>query len=806
MGIENYLKYGENVIFEGKAPEIMIDGGSSFGVYTLVITDRKRIIVHDTGGFFGDEKVYYFSSNRMINVQLYEDSIHLLGNTQRYNFNFKLDLWTFFDIYKGLGEERFQLVNNQCQHCFLFTDKNTLMLAEFLIKDQEIIFKLKNKDYKNKSFSLDFSEIQQMTEDSNGVLKLKVNQNILESDSDSLFLYVYDTSNRKKIISSLNNRISIYDFARPDERITAAALEAQLDREKKIEYDVYILDNETTIRIVLRKNLKVLLTKQKTDFDEYYDKESKQIILKIGESYFFVSSKYIEGVQFKDQNSSQYLYIENTGSLAGFVQENKLSEGRVDIAISSRGISLIDFEYKLPILTLTMEDNQFYLDGNLLFISGQGSLVCVDINRNKQFITSNIDMKEIQEENILLDSNKELYFFYQNNEGLVLYRNDKNKPEYIYPNHILAELKLTPERYGQSFGLVEFTDERSTEKTKFYYPVHSLNQLIYNSFIASKSQMVVQADPKALFSTMVRQISDLTLYEYFGQLIALYEGIEDFEKSNMTDKERASKLVSYLYYGIQSQRKRMDSVSVFMPGMLNKVECELFNSLGEGTNEKYFKELQQKLIAISNQMKSSLHEMENNLTHLGVLVPNRSMREVISERRKSGYKTVGLGTALGAGVSILTGGASALLLAPVFMALNTKNTTKIMELQEEIKEENEQKRMEFYLLKVLDLLDHFIHTMLPYFVSKVNDAIFECYKKQSQKYAPLLDEQLVKDKMFQRVAEIHTYKKMPVEPTVEINKGQLLASIFETTEAANQSISSYEELLKLSGQSSVLSK
>lgn len=789
MGIKDYLSYNEKILFEAKAPSVMIKIGSSLGTYSAAMTNQNRIIVHDTGGFFGDEKVYYFPETRNIRMEFTPDSVKLSAKYYSdYEFNFTLNFKEFYNILTEFGgNNRLVLAEGQNQYCLIYANPYNMYSAKLDIKEQAINFKTQFQE-----LTINISEIKHFYDEQLGVFQLEINQDFFGVANERLNIYIPNEFNRSKVINLIKNRKSIHDIAKPDEKITAANLKSQFTEANGIEYDVYILDNETSIRIVLRSTLKLLMTKEKKEFEEFYNPQTKETILKMGENYIFVKPNYSNDfIQFKNQNIFEFLYIEGAGTIKGLLDGIDISEEQINLAVSRQNINFIS--NGLSIITIKTNSYKFVTDGNLFIMIKNGSLACLEIKHPFYYeLKKLLNINKFNGENILFARNQEPYYYEHTQEGLLLYKTNKNEPKLALQNESLSNLKLSLQRYGKSFGHVTNTNN-SVENISLYFPVVSINTLIYNAFVSIKSPLLVKTDPKSLYKSMVRQVSDLVMYEYFGQLIALYEGIDQFSESNMSEQERSSKLVSYLYHGVQSQRKRMDSVSVYMPSVLNQVEQELFKTFDKQLGEHYFKELQTQLISITNQMKGSLLEIENSLTNCGVLIPKRTTKELISARKKTGYKTAGVGAALGTLLTFVTGGAALpMLLAPTFMAINTKSTTKMMELQEEIKEVNEQSRTDFFLLKALDVFDHYIQTMLPFYFSRVNDSIFACYKKIALEYTPILHEQITSEMMFKRIAEIHTYKKLPIDLSVEVSKQELLDDIFKTVEEADFSIKEYQ--------------
>lgn len=810
MVFKKYLFDGESVIYESKAPYVVIKKGSSSKNHSLAITNKGRIIAHDTGGVFGEEKVFYFHSlrrNNKIKVDLLEDKLQLVGENHAFKFNLDLELSEFFCIKHFMGKYAFRFSNAQNSHCYIIDNDRKVYLAEYSINYQGVNFKFKEKVYKYRNLFFKFGEIESFQEQENNILKIKGRLNLLGSDLVDFLVYVPHSPDKEKIISLINNTSSIYHIANEKERITSANLKCQLSKSESTDYDVYVLDDNSTIRFILQNSLELLFSVKKEEIEEYYNEQLNQNVLGIKGDHYFVAPKYTQNkevIQFKNQNFSEFIYIDNVGILDGVLNGVSLSQKQVDVAISLQEVTFIDGKTKLSLLSFKNKLYKYLKEGNLLFILGKDEVMKLEVeNGDENIFTEFLFIEQYKDEEILLNWDKFPYYFKQAINGLILYNGREKHNQQLLKNEDIQNVKMNLSTYSKSFRLASFNGRsKVSEKSQYYIPINLLDVIIHSSFIASKTPMLAETSPALLYKSMVRQISDLILYEYFGQLVALYEGIDRFYEQNMPEEERIAKLVSYLYYGIQSQRKRMDSVSVHFPAMLYKIEQNQFQNLGKEFNDKYFKQFQQQLLGISNQMKSSLLETENNLAHLRVLIPNRSAKELIDEKRKSGNRVAGLGVLTALGVTILTGGKSfPMLLAPVFMKLNTNSTVNTMRLQEEIKTGNEQNRIEFYLLKALDSFDHFIHVMMPYYILKVNEIIFKCYKKASVEYQPLLNEIETKQAMLHRIGEIYTFKKLPVDQSIEeVSRQDLLNYIFEIAEAANQSIETYENSIKITNK------
>jgi hypothetical protein len=805
MAIEQHLYNGEKIIQQGN---VTIFNSSTLGTHSLYITNKRRILAHDSGGIFGGEKIHIYPFNLKINVEFLETVISISSNSNNlFSFELTLDIKEYLELLDYFKYDDFIFERDSKNIGYILLDDGYTILTSYQIFESKLEFKAFTI---HDPFVIDYSEVENINEKFN-LINIKARKPIFGQLVNRFSLFIPDHQNRSAIIQLVNSKPKIFDLITSDERVFSAFMKCQINDATKIEYDVFILESTNQIRILIKSNLKLLLTRNKDEVDPFYDNEGKQIILKIGENFFFLKPIDMEERELQIFKSSfgHFIgnYLTNTGDLNGFVNGVKYVSKTVDVALSEQSLYIVDKATKLLINNLTITQYKFIKADNLLFLTDNNWLSVMKLKDT--YIEKFLELNHFTDEKVMLDSLYLPYFYEQTKEGLKLYQSDLLQPILYYHNKSIGSLRVQKEKIAEGiFTKVSFTDSDNNKMEKLYIPTTSLNQLIYTTFISNKSPVLVSTTGNTLYKSMVRQLSDLLLYEYFGQLSALYKGIEEFYSVKMDENERNEKLVSYLYHGIQSQRKRMDSVSVYIPALLNQYEQQLFKKYNRELDDKNFKVLQQKLIGLSNQLKGSLIEIENNLTHLtSILAPRRSMEDLIAERKKSGYKNAALGAVAAGAITVLTGGAALpLLMGPAFMGLNTHSSTKAMELQQEIQDENEQSRTQFYLFKSLDLFDHFFVTMVPYYIAKVNDIIFECYKNVALEYKPLLEERYIKENMLHRIAEIHTFKNLPVDPTVDVSKQELLNEIFEIASGSENIIKEYSNTLSLPNQVPSLSQ
>jgi hypothetical protein len=728
-----------------------------------------------------------------------------------------MDIMTFFEIYNHLYKD-FSFENDE-KYAYIMLDEGELFITKYQVKEDTILFthvltqnngnelldqaKFLSKNNLN-TFFINHSEIEAINIKQN-LINIKVEKSLFGTRISKLSMFIIDQTEREEIYFKINIQPKIYSVANSLETIIPARLTTSESINET--NDIYLLDSKEQIRVILREHLSPYFESKKEDILHFNTIENKQIIFSKQGKYYFINPTDHSAVSYDLFRSDSNCYMEGIGTISGLLQDTAFNKQKIDLAITKQTMTIIDYAEKTPILTLDKATSKVIKDGEQLFIKHNNCLAMINGISNQKEIEKYARIKSYHNEKIVV-MEEQPYFFTETSKGVELFSDLDSHPTSVFLYPCFKNVTVILEKAGESFRGVQIKDLSTNRLVKLFFPEYHINEIIYKSFVETKALMFNQISSTSLYTSMVRQISDLILYEYFGQLSALYKGIDEFYNKDADETERTAQLVNYLYYGIQSQRKRMDYISVYLPSMLNKFEQDLYKSLSKEIDEKHFKDLQIKLLAISNQMKSGLMEIENSLTHLSSsLVSRTSMDKVISERRKLGYTNATIAGAAGIGLSLLTGGAALpFLLAPAMMGLNTKDSTKIMELQQEIQSENEQNRTQLYLLKALDMFDHFVKTMLPFYISRVNEIIYETYKKIGSEVRPLLDEQTIRESVFQRIAEIYTFKKLPVDDSVEISKDDLLKELFQIAEEIDAILEVYSNTLIMPKNLPVLPK
>ena len=114
------------------------------------------------------------------------------------------------------------------------------------------------------------------------------------------------------------------------------------------------------------------------------------------------------------------------------------------------------------------------------------------------------------------------------------------------------------------------------------------------------------------------------------------------------------------------------------------------------------------------------------------------------------------------------------LIGIAMTGINTYYNKKDHEMRERIRRENENQRLEFYTSKIQDSFEHFIQTLLPFYISEVNHAVFHTYKQVHTLYEPIKNNQEVREHMLMKITQLYTYKNLPIDESVTMKNRSLL--------------------------------
>ncbi|EZP58372.1 hypothetical protein [Exiguobacterium sp. RIT341] len=307
------------------------------------------------------------------------------------------------------------------------------------------------------------------------------------------------------------------------------------------------------------------------------------------------------------------------------------------------------------------------------------------------------------------------------------------------------------------------------------------------SLLDLKTPSLSGASVTALMTSRARNLSDVLMYEFFGQWQILLDYMSSFMDQDEFSEEEIKNYGLFMYQAIYQQRKRMEEISSRFPQFM----LMLSNEIGTGDNSIHIYQKQQRqLFQLSAQLKSQFIELENLLSQITyVHFHNGEYQKRIEQAYREGsLKKAGGAIVAGIGVTVLTGGVGLILPAMTLFSewANTKQRNELNEIQKE----KEFQKNEFLFKKALDLIRHMDSFTINYHVDVLNQFTFENLQLEAREIMNLNPDHVQKQIMLRQSVHLYTKTSLPADFNQKLMPQQIITSILEKPSMQNGSIES----------------
>lgn len=774
--VRNHLVTNEIVVFSTYA-KFSIPDSSFLGDKTVHITSNGRVIAHDSGGVLGEEKIW--RNNGGIEVK-YSNNKVLLSNKFSYKLPFTITLnkSEFINIYRQIPSEKFIIDESDLNACYVsedFTTESSINYEKIYIKENHIELS-SNKNLKK----FPFNRIKNISYNNNS-LKIIGVFNIGYKNINEIEIFILNKEIKNQIEVKLSKYNNVYNFIGETKNIFPISI-TTIENNPLIFSSIAFLSESI---VLMKEDSKIHVPIYINEYKFYYNHQNKKLLLisqeKSKPSYIIQSDnqdfvKYIKNNLLVSGNT----FYPRFGNLSGKINGDKYNNTEVTIAISVDEMYLISegminkVDFNLGEITLFLEESKmFFLNNEEIALLSSNNL---DKIKACNGVNGNVTNTEFKDKIGYTIDNKPFYITQTDKELILKYSsNEYNK----FKNETIVDISIEKQPEND----VEFTEVWITfidnKILKLNISQTYVNDLVYRTYYYSKVKRLPKIDSEQLFLSYSRQVNDYVLYHYFGQLIAIYEGLKDIleRKENKDIKNRA--IITYLYHAIQSQKKHFDTVSIYLPAMLEKTDNKTLKGVNPSTINNPYKNMQRGLMSLTSQISRSLYEIESSISAVSfAVIPQKDYSSLIDKRKKRGYINAGI---MGIGGFFVP----PMLIGSSFMLINTYLNNKDAKEQEEIRLQNEKNRLDFHVDKIMDSFNHFIEILLPFYISEVNQTVFQTFKQLHIQYQPVLHLEEIRESLFNRIAEFYTFKQLPIDETVNLKKNHLIEVTNFTLELAN---------------------
>ena len=560
--------------------------------------------------------------------------------------------------------------------------------------------------------------------------------------------------NSKEMPGNLKIRMSIKDFS--------LICKNQRDFIFEINDDkcFFVLDDDKVFMGGINKDHeKFVFIGGKNRFEIYYDDIERFLI---------------EGSQISFKG---YFHIERESIIARSVQifanniNRILPRGFEDMVAGNRKIGNLPADSDIVFSRISGNIGGFdYNNSNMLLVKYTDNLILINKKTKKKIVAAKFDECRkiaVGRENIIYDG-KNIFRLYLSDKNKKIMdidsipdveRNDigftkSGNPLFVRAEDGIVRFMKSEEKEIMSIAdkdivgiiTIKESDEEKIHKdfsatdirfkneyVRVYLKTRMVEKLLRDVFLSSKKKMLEESENKEVYQNWAKSMNDMIMYNFFADLYNMRKLVrETLGQENITDEVRIN-LVNRLYDEVQVQKENVDTLSVYMPDVIEKSGEKLFEREGIRPDRNVYRMFGEVFADTAYMLKDGLNDIEIILGNLEfVLSP--------LDRRRHVYRML---------------------------------------------KENESDKLNLFMEKILKKLNHIIDNMYPYYIREMNEKLYYVFAKLGHEYDKLKSED-VKEILFDEITEMYAFGQLMYSEEDETRRKDIINQIYK---AADKGIS-----------------
>ncbi|WP_208414690.1 hypothetical protein [Paenibacillus castaneae] len=786
-------------------------GGFSFssisvvGTHTLCLTNQGRVFVHDTGGLFGTDTVHNIACNPgKIRITQFMDRLVTLEGKDSFPFGFKI-LLSIPDFEKCLNQmpaECFQFPIDAASEIPVYATYGSETNAYMKLGLKADQFELMTGSViANKIYTIPYHRITAANRIDAFHLKLDGFFDLEWTTIPSIQLFIPQQDKLLALLALQQKAPKLQELIGSFQELYPMSYSGRFNGIKhEGQEGTLALGNDLTITIVDESKWSVIHRFQLKMDDWYYENElNRTLVVQQGTPYV-IDVKRADAITFarKTWMKPEQIFHQQIGTLQGVLFGEQYDGQEVGFLLNrtkNRMQLLLNKQMKLLPAVSLQECGMIEAD-NRLFMLRELEIAMIVGQESSYSLLFGSGIVKPPDSQMMGYTLMNQPFFYELSERGLTFRQGQNMVLQNVDNEEITNISVS-EPLSENSYFVGVTIRINSNKEGILYklPTHAVPGLIYEKYRQRKAPLLPQIPPAQLYLSWCRQMNDFALYNMFGQIFALQAGIREIEDNVTNREERNNRLLNFLYYAIQNQKRRLDQVSIYLPAMLESNSRELLTEAGLTSSEEPFRLMQRGFMGIGSQLKQSLAEIESILSAVyPLLIPKADMERFIRKEEKQGYARAAVTTGIGLAVTIGSGGlALPLLLGGAFLGVGAASKARDTREKQLLKAEYDHDRLDFYMTKALDTLEHLMNTLIPFHVAEANRYMSASFERLAPPYKTALLQQEAVERLFTDIARHYTYKQLPIDDSVVMSRSELMESVQASTGTANELIQLFQQ-------------
>ncbi|MED1950162.1 hypothetical protein [Brevibacillus centrosporus] len=783
--VRKRLRSGEYSIYE-RTGGFDFSDRSIVGTHSLYISNQGTVYAHDTGGIFGTERTVTYDTQSLGLKASPSSYTMTLSNADPYHglsFSFTVDFNEFAKIYTSLPKECFRWEADD--FCLYKKESDSAFLSGKIKVTDSMILLTSEQGYPSKKYELPMRRIRAVEEVNSATLKINGQFEIEEQAFTRFELFLPNREIVTKI--SRNKGRSVFEVVGNDAALYPVYLELS---GKPI--PLTLAHSGDKLSLLNENSLQVIKTFSKTQDSWYYNKQD-QLAIVLGEKPFVfgVEEKRTDAFFAKTLFSDQHRLLVGTYLLNGNWLGIHYEREQVTILSTKNGVQFFSRGTMVLSDAVSLHGNVVIVDGDTLIVKhdfkGIAEICMLQAEGKHDFASMGLSLSNTSEHSIGYDDSGQPFWFIHDASGITFFSTSEKYR--VIANEEIKEISVVGREEASLFTAIQICTKKENKLVSV--PTTSVGEIIQKTYRYAKALLVQTVPVEQFYLSYARLSNDYLSYSLFGQLFAIQEGIREITATNSNRDSRNLEMINFLYYAIQSQKRRLDTVSIYLPAFWEREDRSL---LPLPIQQQPYRQLQRNLTSLSAQIRHSLSEVENALSAVSsFIILKKDMDEFIKEKTKRGRNAALAVGGIGLALAPLTGGIS-LVLPGVFMGINTYMNAADMKRMEELKQSNENLRLDFFMRKALDAYEHFMSTLVPYYVSEMNQSVTSFFQELAGSYqGGMLGDPLVKQKLLGRMAEYYTFKQLPIDESVLTKKEALVEAVQGSVSLADEHMQVFKQ-------------
>lgn len=604
------------------------------------------------------------------------------------------------------------------------------------------------------------------------------NEEDVLSDTGTRYIYSYSDYKIKLSASLENGEIVIYDENVPFDIITGKnSRESAGNLKIKMNIKDYslICKNQRDFIFEINDSKSFFVLDEDRVFMGGINKDHEKFVFISGKNRFEIYYDDIERFLIEGNQISfkGYFHIERESIIARSVQifsnniKRMLPTDFEEMISSNKKIGNLPNDSDIVFSRISGNIDGFdYNNSNMLLVRYDENLIIINKKTKKKIISTkfeNCSKINIGNENIIFDG-KNIFKLYlsEKNKKIVdidsipkVQNNDigftkKGNPLFIRNKNGNLKFMKSEEKEIMSIDDKDIVDiitikENNEEKInrdylatdirfkneyiRVYLKSKTIERLLRDVFLDSKKEKLSEADNKELYKNWSKSMNDMILYNFFADLYNTRKFVKkSLEKENTTDEVRIN-LVNMLYEEVQNKKEEIDTLSVYMPSVIEKSGERFFEKESIKIDRSIYRDFGEIFADTAYMLKDGLNDIEIILSNLDfVLSP--------SDRRRHVYRML---------------------------------------------KENESDKLNLFMDKILKKLNHIIDNMYPYYIREMNERLYIVFYKLGLEYDKIKSENL-KESLFEEITEMYAFGQLMYSEDDDIRRKDVIDSLYKTIE------------------------